>query len=45
MLFRSVRRNIADYDGVISLEVRYINGMSCDEFYAAAMKAARFVKQ
>lgn len=40
-----VRRNIADYDGVISLEVRYINGMSCDEFYAAAMKAARFVKQ
>lgn len=39
-----VRRNIADYDGVISLEVKHPAGMIDREFFTAAIKAARFVK-
>ena len=39
-----VRRNIADYEGIISLEVKRIPDMSLDEFYAEAFEAAKFVK-
>ena len=39
-----VRRNIADYEGVISLEVKKIPDVPYDEFFADAMKAAKFVK-
>ena len=40
-----VRRGIADYPGVISLELRWVNGMTREEFYSAAIKAAKFVKE
>lgn len=39
-----VRKNIADYEGVISLEVKKIPEMPLDEFYATALEAAKFVK-
>ena len=39
-----VRKNIADYEGVISLEVKRIPEMSLDEFYAAAFESVKFVK-
>ena len=39
-----VRRNIADYEGVISLEVKKIPGVPFDEFFADAFEAAKFVK-
>lgn len=39
-----VRRYIADYDGVISLEVKRIPDISWEEFFDIAIKAARFVK-
>lgn len=39
-----VRRYISDYTGVISLELRYVNGMTREEFYTAAINAAKWVK-
>ena len=39
-----VRRWIADYDGVISLEVKTPRDIPHEVFYAEAIKAARFVK-
>jgi sugar phosphate isomerase/epimerase len=39
-----VRKNIADYNGVISLEVKRIPELSLDEFYTQAFEAAKFVK-
>lgn len=38
-----VRRNLKDYTGVISLELKRIPEMTHEEYYAAAYKAARFV--
>lgn len=39
-----VRRNLEGYEGVISLEVKRIPDMPIDEFYAAALESAKFVK-
>ena len=39
-----VRKYIADYEGVISLEVKKIPGVPYDEFFADAFEAAKFVK-
>lgn len=40
-----VRHYLADYDGTISLETKYIQGMPPEEYYALAIKAAHFVKE
>lgn len=40
-----VRHYIADYTGVISLETKYITGMTPEDYYREAIKAARFVKE
>lgn len=39
-----VRKYIADYEGVITLEVKKIPGVPYDEFFADAFEAAKFVK-
>lgn len=39
-----VRKYIADYEGVISLELKRDPNMTLDEFYAAAYESAKFVK-
>lgn len=39
-----VRKYLADYEGVISLELKKDPDMTLDEFYAAALESAKFVK-
>ncbi len=42
--FDYVRKYLTDYEGVISLELKRDPNMTLDEFYAAALESAKFVK-